>query len=77
MLIRSISMAVVIASLCACSSGVKLNEVPVEDKSATAVSNEANALGIGAGSAVVQTSVAAGLSEKKLGGEPRADRPTP
>jgi peptidoglycan-associated lipoprotein len=64
MLIRSISMAVVIASLCACSSGVKLNEVPVENKSATAVNNEVNAPGIGAGSAVGQNSVAGVMTEK-------------
>jgi len=64
MLIRSFSVAVLIAVLAACSSGVKLNDVPVEDKSANAVSNVANASVIGTGSAAGLNNVAGVITAK-------------
>jgi peptidoglycan-associated lipoprotein len=68
MSIRSFSVATLIAALSACSSGVKLNDVPVEDKSANAVSNGANASVIGTGSALGQNSVAGVMTEKSAVG---------
>ena len=64
MLIRTFSVSVLIAFLSACSSGVKLNDVPVEDKSASAVNNGANTNILGSGSAVGQSSVAGVLTDK-------------
>jgi peptidoglycan-associated lipoprotein len=63
MLIRSFSMALVIAALGACSSGVKLNEVPVEDKYGSAVNN-ASLGSMGSGSAIGQNSVAGVMTDK-------------
>jgi peptidoglycan-associated lipoprotein len=42
-MIRILSLALPLLLLLACSSGVKLNEVPVEDRSATTVSSDAAA----------------------------------
>ena len=64
MLIRTFSMLVLTAALAACSSGVKLNDVPVEDKSATAVNGGANANGIGMGSNAGQNNVSGVLTDK-------------
>jgi peptidoglycan-associated lipoprotein len=64
MLIRTFSMLVLTAALAACSSGVKLNDVPVEDKSATAVSGGANANGIGMGGSAGQNNVSGVLTDK-------------
>ena len=64
MLIRTFSMLVLTAALAACSSGVKLNDVPVEDKSATAVNGGANAKGIGMGSNAGQNNVSGVLTDK-------------
>ncbi len=64
MLIRTFSMLVLTAALAACSSGVKLNDVPVEDKSATAVGGGANANGIGMGSNAGQNNVSGVLTDK-------------
>ena len=64
MLIRTFSVAVLFAFLSACSSGVKLNDVPVEDKSASAVNTGANTSAIDSGSAVGQNSVAGVLTDK-------------
>ena len=64
MLIRTFSVTVLFAFLSACSSGVKLNDVPVEDKSASAVNNAANTNVIDSGSAVGQSSVAGVLTDK-------------
>jgi peptidoglycan-associated lipoprotein len=66
MLIRSFSMALVVAALGACSSGVKLNEVPVEDKYASAVNNASlGSMGnMGLGSAAGQNSVTGVMTDK-------------
>lgn len=64
MLIRNFSMLVLTAALAACSSGVKLNDVPVEDKSATAVGGGANANGIGMGGSAGQNNVSGVLTDK-------------
>jgi peptidoglycan-associated lipoprotein len=64
MLIRTLSMWVLTAALAACSSGVKLNDVPVEDKSATAVGAGANANGIGMGGSAGQNTVSGVLTDK-------------
>lgn len=65
MLIRTFSMLALIAALAACSSGVKLNDVPVEDKSASAVNGGANANAIGMG--VGQNNVSGVLTDKSAG----------
>lgn len=65
MMFRTFSMCVVLAALAACSSGVKLNDVPVEDKTASAVNGGANASAI-AGSAG-QNNVSGVLSDKGVG----------
>ena len=64
MLIRNFSMLVLTAALAACSSGVKLNDVPVVDKSATAVVGGANANGIGMGGSAGQNNVSGVLTDK-------------
>ncbi len=65
-MIRTISMLALTAALAACSSGVKLNDVPVEDKSATAVGG-ANANGIGMGGTAGQNNVSGVLTDKSAG----------
>jgi len=72
MLIRSFSMALVVAALGACSSGVKLNEVPVEDKYASAVNN-ASMGNTGSVSAAGQNSVTGVMTDK---GAPGAGGPS-
>jgi len=67
MLIRSFSILALTAALAACSSGVKLNDVPVEDKSATLVNGAATASGIGMGSNAGQNNVSGVLTDKGAG----------
>ncbi len=67
MLIRTFSILALTAALAACSSGVKLNDVPVEDKSATMVNGSANASGIGMGNSAGQNNVSGVLTDKGAG----------
>ncbi len=67
MLIRTFSLMALTAALVACSSGVKLNDVPVEDKAASAVNSSANANGTGLGSNAGQNNVAGVLTDKGFG----------
>jgi peptidoglycan-associated lipoprotein len=67
MLIRTFSTLALTAALAACSSGVKLNDVPVEDKSATSVVGGASANGIGMGGSAGQNNVSGVLTEKGAG----------
>lgn len=67
MLIRSFSVLVLTAALAACSSGIKLNDVPVEDRSASSVKDGANATGVGSGSAAGQNNVAGVQTDKGAG----------
>lgn len=67
MWIRTFSVLALTAALAACSSGVKLNDVPVEDKSATAVGGNANASGIGMGGNAGQNNVSGVLTDKSVG----------
>jgi peptidoglycan-associated lipoprotein len=66
MLIRTFSMLALTAALAACSSGVKLSDVPVEDKTATAVNagGNANASGIGMGGSAGQNTVPGVMTDK-------------
>ena len=64
MLIRTFSMLALTAALAACSSGVKLSDVPVEDKSATSVNGGANANSIGMGGSAGQNNVSGVLTDK-------------
>jgi len=67
MLMRTFSMLALTAAMAACSSGVKLSDVPVEDKSATAVNAGANANGIGMGNTAGQNNVAGVITDKNAG----------
>ena len=67
MLMRALSVAVVISALAACSSGVKLNDVPVEDKSANAVNSSALGNGSSSASALGQNNVAGVMTDKGAG----------
>ena len=64
MLMRTFSVLVLTAALAACSSGVKLNDVPVEEKSATLVNGGANANGMGMGGSAGQNNVSNVQAEK-------------
>ncbi len=61
------AVALSIALLAACSSGVKLNDVPVEDKSASAGLN-AGSSAVGSGQNNAQTGVANVSAEKSASG---------
>lgn len=67
MLMRALSIAVVISALAACSSGVKLNDVPVEDKSANAVNASALGNASSSANAVGQNNVAGVMTDKGTG----------
>ena len=67
MMIRTLSTCLLVAGLAACASGVKLNDVPVEDKSASAVQSGASVNAIGSGSSAGQNNVSGVLSDKASG----------